>query len=242
MARNTSAAAAATPAKKPRWYQQMWQVYRITQRYDRRTPLWLALAFLVTAGVAFAISYLLGGTGLLALAIGVVLALVMGVLVALIVLARLADRAIFAQLDGQPGATSFAFQQIRRGWWYDKEPVSVDPRTRDMVFRAVGKPGIVLVTEGPLPRVMRLAESERKRHARVASGVPVHVLHIGNGPEQIRLRRLTRRMRRLPKALTSSEVSQVGKRITALGATRPPVPKGVDPHRMRPDRKAVRGR
>ncbi|MGF1662499.1 MAG: DUF4191 domain-containing protein [Kineosporiaceae bacterium] len=243
MARDRSTAAAgSTPARKPRWYQQIWQVYRISYRYHRRTPLWMALAFVGAAGASFGLSYLFGGRSVLWIVISAVLAVVLGAMVALIVLARVADRAVFTQLEGQAGATTFALQQIKRGWWIEQEPVHVDPRTRDMVFRAVGRPGVVLVTEGPLPRVLRIAESEKKRHARVVSGVPVHVLHVGNTPEQVPLRKLVRRMRRLPKALTGGEVSAVGRRMQALRSNRPPVPQGIDPFRMRPDRKAVRGR
>lgn len=248
MARDKSSNGAAasgsgsTPARKPRWYQQMWQVYRISARYNRLTPLWMALAFLATAGASFGLSYWLGGRSVIWIVISAILAAVVGFMVALIVLARIADRAVFAQLKGQPGATTFALQQIKRGWWIEQEPVHVDPRTRDMVFRAVGKPGVVLITEGPLPRVLRISEAEKKRHSRVVSGVPVHVLHVGDGDEYVTLRKLVPRMRRLPKALTASEVSAVGRRMVALKATRPPVPKGIDPYKMRPDRKAVRGR
>ena len=34
--------------------------------------------------------------------------------------------------------------------------IRVLTRTKDMVFRAVGRPGVVLLTEGPLPRVKKL--------------------------------------------------------------------------------------
>ena len=43
-------------------------------------------------------------------------------------------------------------------------------------------------------------------------------------------------------AITKAEVSEVAKRLRALGAARLPIPKGVDPMRARPDRKAVKGR
>lgn len=248
MARDKSSKGAAasgsgsSPAPKTPWYKQMWQVYRISARYNRLTPLWMALALLATAGASFGLSYALGGRSTLWIVISAILAVVVGFMVALIVLARIADRAVFAQLQGQPGATTFALQQIKRGWWIEQEPVHVDPRTRDLVFRAVGKPGVVLVTEGPLPRVLRISEAEKKRHSRVVSGVPIHVLHVGEGEEYVSLRKLVPRMRRLPKALTPAEVSAVGRRMVALKATRPPVPKGIDPFKMRPDRKAVRGR
>jgi hypothetical protein len=43
-------------------------------------------------------------------------------------------------------------------------------------------------------------------------------------------------------SLTKQEAAAVNKRLKALGAARPPVPKGIDPLRARPDRKGLRGR
>ncbi len=242
MARNSPTPKPAESAKKPAWYRQLWQVYTLTRRYDRGVTWWMLLGFVLAAAAGFVVSYVAGGQGVLAAVIGAVLALTIGVLVAFIILARRADRAMYAQLEGQPGATSHALQQIRRGWRIEQEPIQVDPKTRDLVFRAIGRPGIVLITEGPLPRVLRLAESERKRHSRVASGVTIHVLHVGSGEDQIPLRKLAGRLTRLPRSLTSAEVGTVSRRVAALGAIRPPIPKGVDPYRARPDRKAARGR
>jgi hypothetical protein len=42
--------------------------------------------------------------------------------------------------------------------------------------------------------------------------------------------------------LTKAEVAAVNKRLKALGGMRPPLPAGVDPNRVRMDRKAMRGR
>ena len=44
------------------------------------------------------------------------------------------------------------------------------------------------------------------------------------------------------RTLTKLEADQVKKRLKALGGARLPIPKGVDPMRARPDRKAMRGR
>jgi hypothetical protein len=48
-------------------------------------------------------------------------------------------------------------------------------------------------------------------------------------------------MKKLDKKLTQQEVQTVHKRISTLG-NRLPIPKGVDPMRARPDRRAMRGR
>ncbi|MBU4337678.1 MAG: DUF4191 domain-containing protein, partial [Actinobacteria bacterium] len=135
-----------------------------------------------------------------------------------------------------------ALSTIRRGWAFAQEPVAVDPRTRDLVFRGVGRPGVLLIGEGPTNRVSRLLEAERKRTARVVGGAPIIVMQMGNDEGQIPLRKLTRAVQKLRPTLTKQEVAEVDKRLTALGGVRLPVPKGVDPMRVRPDHKGQRGR
>jgi hypothetical protein len=100
----------------------------------------------------------------------------------------------------------------------------------------------VLVTEGPLPRVNRLVDQERKRLNRILPDVPVIVVNSGSGENQVPLRKLSREIMRKRAVLTKTQVSEVAKRVRALGGARLPIPKGVDPTRMRPDRKATKGR
>jgi hypothetical protein len=100
----------------------------------------------------------------------------------------------------------------------------------------------VLVTEGPLPRVARLAETERKRIARILPNVPIHLVHSGEEEGQVPLRKLTGKLGRMKPEIDKAAVSEIARRLQALGAVRPPIPKGIDPMRMRPDRKGVRGR
>ncbi len=112
-----------------------------------------------------------------------------------------------------------------------------------MVFRAVGRPGVVLLAEGPAGRATRLAEAERKKVNRVAPGVPVSVVRVGEGGEGVvSVRKVARTLTKMKPVLTKEEASAVNKRLKALGGIRPPVPKGVDPNRARVDRKAMRGR
>ena len=110
------------------------------------------------------------------------------------------------------------------------------------VFRAVGRPGVVLVGEGPQARVTKLLAAERKKVERVAPGVPVTLLQAGPGEGQIPVRKLSGKITRIKPVLTKDEVSLVNKRLKSLGGVRPPVPAGMDPMRARVDRKAMRGR
>src|SRR5690606_33153503 len=131
---------------------------------------------------------------------------------------------------------------IRRGWSFPEEPVAIDPRSQDLVFRGVGRAGVVLSSEGPPNRAARMLEAERKRTARALPSVPVHLVQCGNAEGQVPLRKLTKQVQKLKSTLTKQEVAEVNKRLTALGGTRLPIPKGVDPARARPDRKGIRGR
>jgi hypothetical protein len=198
----------------------------------------MLLAVIATLLIGFLVGYLVGATVYV-----LVLSLPIGIMLALIILARRAERAAYSQIAGRPGSSGAALGNLRRGWNVEQDPVAIDPRTQDMVFRAVGRPGVVLVTEGPLPRVNRIAEQERKRISRVLGpNVPVLVVHAGDEEGQVPLRKLGRTLMRKKPALTKGEVSEVARRLRALGGARLPIPKGIDPTRARPDRRATRGR
>jgi len=235
-----SDAASGSPAKpkKQGRISQLWAIFQMTRRADPAVMAWMLLAF---AGTVL-VGVLLGLWIATPLYLGLLFA-PLGFMLALIVMARRAERAAFHQIAGQPGATAAALQNLRRGWSVEEKPVAVDPRTQDMVFRAVGRPGVVLITEGPLPRVSRLAEQQSKHVRRVlGEGVPVIVLHAGDGEGQVPLIKISRMLTRKRPELTKTQVSEVSKRLRALGGVKMPVPKGIDPTRMRPDRRAMRGR
>jgi hypothetical protein len=233
------------PAKQGR-LGQVRQVYTAARQVDRLIGWWMLLAFVATLVVVVGIGVLVGHW-VYALILGLPLAL----LAATITMSRRAERAAYSSIEGQPGAAGAALGALRRGWFYQQEPVALEgargTRPEDMagaafVFRAVGRPGIVLVGEGPQGRVAKLLEAERKKTARVAPGVPVHLLQAGSGEGQVPVRKLSGKMTRMKPVLTKEEVSVVNKRLKSLGGMRPPVPAGMDPMRARVDRKAMRGR
>lgn len=234
---SSGAGAGTGKVKKTRWYHQVWQAYQMTRQVDPAVT-WIVLAvFVGIVAVGLVIGLLTNSVVYVLL-----LSIPFAVLGALFVLARRAETAAYSRIEGQPGAALAALGTLRRGWTFGEEPVAVDPRTQDMVFRGVGRPGVVLVGEGPAHRIGKLLESERKRTARVVSGAPVHLIQVGNGEGQVALRKLPRTVQKLKPQLTKQEVAEVLRRLTALGAARLPVPKGIDPMRARPDRKGMRGR
>jgi hypothetical protein len=171
-----------------------------------------------------------------------------GILGATLVMSRRAERAAYRSIEGQAGAAGAALTSIRRGWYTDREPVAADvARAGDvssaaMVYRALGRPGVVLVGEGPLARVHKLLVKEQKRVERVAPGVPVTTIIVGNDDGQVPLNKVASRVQRLKPQITKDEMAVVNKRLKSLGGLRAPLPKGVDPTRARMDRRALRGK
>lgn len=216
---------------------QLKQVFALTRQENPRLVLWMALAFVGVLVLGLLIGLLLHNP-----VTWVLIAIPFGVLAAVIVMNRLGERAMFGRLEGQQGAAGATLSTLRSGWIVQEQPVAVNPKTRDVVFRAIGRPGVVLVTEGPTQRVAKLVDKERRSMERFLPNVPVHVVETGRGEGQVPLSQVTRTLKAMPKKLTAQEVSAVDRRLAALGSARLPVPKGVDPMRARPDRRAMRGR
>ncbi len=220
----------ADTGKKPGRLAALRQIYKVTRQAEPRLPLWMLLAFAVTMLVAYLIGVLIGQPIFVA-----ILGLPLAVMVALVVMTRRAERSAYSRMAGQPGVAGAVLKNIRRGWYVEDEPVAIDPRTRDLVFRAIGRPGVALVAEGPPQRVQRLVEGERKRIARVLGpNVPVLVINVGDGEGQVPLNKLNSKLMRSRPAMTKTEVTQVIGRLRALGGVRPPIPFVLDGWGVRP--------
>ncbi|MET0447462.1 MAG: DUF4191 domain-containing protein [Aeromicrobium sp.] len=221
---------------------QMRQAYQITKRSDRRIGLILLLTFLVVGGVFGALGYLLFGDGTIGLIITIVFALLTGTLGVLIVFGRRAEKAAYAQVEGQRGAAAGALQMLRRGW--EVKPAVSFNKNQDVVHRIVGRPGIVLVGEGNPNAVRGLIASEVKKHARVGGdSVPVTGIIVGREEGQIPLTKLVKHVQKLPKKIKPAQMTDLVYKLKALDAMRPaaPMPRGPVPTSMKGSRKAMRG-
>ncbi|MGB3827576.1 MAG: DUF4191 domain-containing protein [Ornithinimicrobium sp.] len=227
---------------------QMRQVFTMTRKNDPSAVWWMALAFLLVLLLAL----LLGWAFDQVVYFGI-LGLPTAFLAALIVLSRRAEKAAFHQIEGQPGASGAVLGSLRRGWFYDREPIAAeaggkmrgmrDLHNAAMVFRAVGRPGVVLISEGPKGPAGRLVQAEKRRATRATGdAVPVHVLRVGQDEGEVRLSKLVRTMNKLDKKISKDEAIAVQRRLKAMGSSKPPVPAGVDPRKARVDRKSMRGR
>jgi hypothetical protein len=227
-----------TPEKQGR-LKQMALVYKMTRESDRRIGPLLLGVFVLAAAIGFAVFYLvLPGSWIFAL----VLALLIGVLATLIVFGRRAQKAQYAQVEGQPGAAAAVLNQLRRGW--KVEPGVAFNRQQDLVHRVVGPPGIVLVGEGNQQRLKGLLATERRKHERVARDTPIHEVVAGDGPGAVPIPKLTRHVTKLGRDLKPGDMTDVLQRLRALDATRSniPIPKGPVPTSMKGARGNTRGR
>lgn len=205
-------------------FKQMAEAYRMTAANDPKLNLVLAGVFLADFTVVLLLGLLTGHP-----IFGGIFAFLTGMLSLLFVLGSRAQKAAYKQVEGQTGAAAAVLQTIKKGWTIT--PAVAISKSQDVVHRAVGRPGIVLIGEGPANRIGNLMLAEKKRTARFVSEVPVHEIFIGNGEGEIPLRDLTKHLSKLPKALRPPEVTAVNDRLRALGdlMKNVPLPKGPMP-------------
>ncbi len=221
--------------------------YTAIRQLDPKVGWWMLGSALATIAVLVLIGWLLGHW-IYALAISLPAA----ALAATVVMNQRGNKSMYSALEGQPGASGVALTSLgSRGWYTSQEPVAVDSmrgtKISDLtgaaiVFRALGRPGIVLVGEGPAPRVAKLLKAEEKKVARVAPGVPVRLITVGDDDGEVPIRKLSSRLTRMKSVLTKDEVAVVNKRLKSLGGLRTGIPAGIDPLRARVDRKSLRGK
>lgn len=226
------------PDKEPNRIVQMWRVLKMTRRYDPAIVWWLILILVAGIGGGVLLGIVIGGS-ILGLVLYIVAGVMLGILVGLIVLGRRAERAAYSQIEGEPGAVGAVIKSgLRRSWTGSEMPVNVSPRTKDAVYRAIGRGGIVLIGEGPRSRTQRMLEEERRNVARIAPNVPVHFLYVGPDGDATPLYKVPSRLQRFKRTLTAAEVSAVSNRLSSLSRTPGGVgiPKGIDPTRVRAPR------
>ncbi len=165
--------------------------------------------------------------------------LMFGIMAAMFVLTRMSTRAMYKKIDGMPGATGHIMSSaLGRRWASSDMPVGVNPKTQDAVYRAIGRGGVVIVGEGARGRLTRLINDERVKIQRVASGVPVHVLHVGHGEGDVPIAKLASTIKAFPNKIDRATMAAVIKRVDSVSqsVTSLPIPKGIDPMRARAQR------
>ena len=226
------------PNKEPNRLVQIWQVLRMTQRYDPSVTWMLIAGFLGPVAGGLILGFLLAPGQPVFFVLYIIVGVFGGLLVAIIILGRRAERAAYSQIAGQPGAVGAVLKTgLRRSWIGSEMPVNVSPKTQDAVYRAIGRGGIVLFGEGPRSRTQRMLDDERRKVARIVPNVPISLIFVGPDADATPLYRITSELRKLKPALRKQEIYTVNSRLQSLSKNGLlPIPKGIDPMRARSQR------
>jgi len=216
---------AAEDLAKAGRFKQIRMVAGLVHKANPRALPIVALSGIGTAAVLIVIGL---ATGLAALLIP--LGVLLGLLVAMIMFGRFAQAAQYSAIEGQPGAAAAVLENMRGNWTVT--PAVAANRNMDVIHRAVGRPGVILIGEGNPNGLAPLLAAEKKRVARVAYEVPIFDYQIGDGDGQVPISKLQRKIMRLPRNLKPAAVSDLNHRLRAIQPTLQ-APKGPMPRNIR---------
>jgi len=202
---------------------QIRETYKLTRKADPRIG-WILLGIFVGVLAIFVVLGLLLKQSLF---FWVFIGIMFAILAVTFVFGRRAEKAAYAQVEGQPGAAASVLNALRSGWF--TTPAVAVTKNQDFVHRVIGRPGVVLVSEAPPSRAAQLLANEKKRTARFVGETPIYEIQAGDGEGQVPLRKLQGAVMKLPRNLKPAEVSALRKRLDALTATPLPIPKGPLP-------------
>ncbi len=233
------AARSTAPEKRPGFFAQIRTLYTFTQKTFGWLPFLLAGILVLGTGAGVGIGFLIPPVAVWTVILWGVTGLMAGILGSLMIMTRLSTIAMYRQIDGMPGAAGHVMSTaLGRKWQASDMPVGVNPKTQEAVYRAIGRGGVVIVGEGARGRLTRLVNDERSKAQRVAQGVPVTVLYVGHGEDEVPISKLAPTIKKLPKKIDRATMAAVIKRIDSVSqsVTSLPIPKGIDPQRVRAQR------
>ena len=252
--------------KKQGTISQIIQIFKYTQAEDKALP-WLCGGVFVAPIVVFVVLGVIFKWHVFSWILFMILAVMLGVLFATMMLTKRADKVGYAKIEGRPGAAVSVLGNISKaGFNFPEQPVWVDPRTKDAIWRGTGYNGIYLLGEGDYDRVKRAMDRQEQSIKSVTAGsqIPVYRVMVGNGQGQVPLKKLRSNIIRrkayrpthhknalLAKIhprerfiLTKAELEKLNARLRTLQTKNGMgIPKGIDPTRMQHvSRRAMRGR
>ncbi|WP_421787990.1 DUF4191 domain-containing protein [Gardnerella sp. DNF01141] len=263
---NKSANKSANKMGMQGMFSQIIRIYKYTYPDDKQLPLWLSVAFAAPIVVAIVFGLLLRWS-IFAWVMMIVTAVMVGFLLFTVVLTKRADKVGYAKLEGRPGAAAGIVSAINKGGFtFPQQPVWVDPRTKDAIWRGTGFNGIFLVGEGNYERLMHAMDRQEHaiRSVTAGSNIPVYRMAVGNGENQVKLKELRGKVLRAKTLqpsnhkfallnkihpnrrffLTKTELAILNERLRTLQSKSGfGIPKGIDPTRpQRISRRAMRGK
>jgi hypothetical protein len=199
----------------------------------KRVPLawlWLGLSFI--APIAGSIVLAVISADIITAVIWVIGGVLVGLLAFLLVLGQITQRLMYQNLEGQVGAVSALIKnQLRRSWRASEVPIRMN-KSSDTVYRLVGRPGVVIISEGVKTRVAPLVDEARREASRIVPSIPIHTLHVG--ADGLKIGETFKSMYKLKAQIKMAEVRVVSNRLNSIAKTpMSQMPKGIDPTKVR---------
>lgn len=221
---------AAKRAQRKQTRSQMWQAFQMQRKQDKALIPLMLLSFLGLGILFFLLGMLWGGQWYM-----LVLGLGLGALLALFIFTRRLERDMYKQVEDQPGVAGFALEQQLRNTvgivWDVKPGVKATPQ-QDLIHRVIGNAGVILVAEGSRKRLEPQMAQLKKRIDRVAGGVPIYEVYVGNDEGSVPVAKLRNHVLKFPRNFSKDETYANIRKITAMDnmpGAMPGMPKGPLP-------------
>ena len=254
------------PKKKQSTIKQIIQIFKYTHAEDRALP-WLCGGVFVAPIIVFVVLGIVFKWSVIGWITSMILAVMLGLLFATMMLTNRADKVGYAKLEGRQGAAISVLGNINKaGFNFPQEPVWIDPKTKDAIWRGTSMNGIYLIGEGEYGRIMKAMDRQEHDIKGVTAGssIPVYRISVGHGPKQVPLDKLRSTVTKSKSyeptnhknaliakihprrrfLLTKAEMETLNDRLRTLQAKKGyAIPKGMDPnHPQKISRRAMRGR
>jgi hypothetical protein len=219
----------ATEKKKGR-FGELIDVLKLVLKRVPLAWLWLGLSFIAPIAGSIVLAVISADT--ITAVIWVIGGVLVGLLAFLLVLGQITQRLMYQNLEGQVGAVSALIKnQLRRSWRASEVPIRMN-KSSDTVYRLVGRPGVVIISEGVKTRVAPLVDEARREASRIVPSVPVHTMHVG--ADGLKIGETFKSMYKLKKQIKMAEVRVVSNRLNSIAKTpMSQMPKGIDPTKVR---------
>lgn len=215
---------------------QLRETYKMASQIDPQLKWWLVGPLVGGVVLGIVLGILLRPTVL-----WVLIGIMLGITLSMMFFLRRIKGATYKKFEGQPGSAEVALGMLDKKKWVINPAINAT-RDMDVVHRALGPAGLLLIGEGDPNRVRKLLTTEVKRHEQVAYGVKAKTIVMGKREGEVPLDRLADHIKKMPKTMDAAQVAEVRKRLTAIDAMRKRLPVPQGPVNVRGARQAMRGR
>ncbi|MBZ8178479.1 DUF4191 family protein [Corynebacterium poyangense] len=226
---------AAKKARRKQTRSQLWQAFKLQKEHDKMLIPLMLLSVIGVALVFFLVGLLWNGQWFM-----LIMGIALGVMLAMFIFSRRLENSMYDRVGNEPGAAAWRLENLRNSMgvvWRTKTGVAATTHM-DAVHRVIGIPGVVLVGEGAPHRLKPLMQQQRKRLTRLLADVPIHEIYVGDGEDQVPVKKLQNALIKLPRVYRKDDVYAIAAKVEAMdhvganpnspaGLPKGPLPKGA---------------